>query len=172
MDNKNIKCLLGSKMLRLANSRDEDWATFVNESAKVAREKGYKSIPFCRAIHDGFIRGKYIDADPYYALFIYQMSIGFHNEEDYPFEDFNIIKHKEVWIKWLKAYINDKKTEEQALKGDILPKQFYHILYQYNMIVENAHFISDEAKINVQKIHDLEMSKEYFYELREKINSL
>jgi hypothetical protein len=40
------------------------------------------------------------------------------------------------------------------------------------MIKENTHQISDEAKINVQKIHDLEMPSSYFYELRELINSL
>jgi hypothetical protein len=104
--------------------------------------------------------------------FIYQISVGFHDDENYPFKDFNILEHKEVWIKWLKAYMNDKDTEEWALKNDILPKQFYHILYQYNMIKENVHFISDEAKVDVQKIHDLEMPKEYFYELRDKIDSL
>jgi hypothetical protein len=40
------------------------------------------------------------------------------------------------------------------------------------MVLENAHFISDEAKVDVQKIHDLEMPSNYFYELRDKINRL
>jgi hypothetical protein len=40
------------------------------------------------------------------------------------------------------------------------------------MIKENTHQISDEAKINVQKIHDLEMPSSYFYELKDLINSL
>lgn len=166
------KCLLGSKMLKLKNNRDEDWKTFDDVSTKEAREKGCKSIPFYRAINECFIRGKYIERDSYNALFIYQMSVGFHDEVDYPFNDFNILEHKEVWIKWLKAYMNDENTEEWAQKSDILPKQFYHILYQYNMITENVHFISEEAKVDVQKIHDLEMPSSYFYELREKINEL
>lgn len=158
-------------MLKL-NNRDEDWVTFVDECAKYAMAKKCKSIPFYKATNDCFIRGEYIDSDPYFALFIYQMSVGFHDDESYPFKDFNIMEHKEVWIKWLKAYMNDAKTEEWAFSKDILPKQFYHILYQYNMIIENVHFISDEAKVDVQKIHDLEMPKEYFYTLRDLINSL
>ena len=40
------------------------------------------------------------------------------------------------------------------------------------MIMENAHWISNEAKANVQKIHDLEMPSSYFYELRDLINNL
>jgi hypothetical protein len=55
---------------------------------------------------------------------------------------------------------------------DILPKWFYHLAYQYNMIIEDTHWISDEAKVDVQKIHDFEMPSSYFYELREKINNL
>ncbi len=166
------KYLFGSKMLKLNNNRDEDWLTFIDENAKIAREKGCKSIPFYKAMHDCFIRGAYIQQDPYNALYLYQMSIGFHNEEDYYFKDFNILEHKEVWIKWLKAYMNAEEIEQKAFKQDTLLKTFYHILYQYNMIVEDTHWISDEAKVDVQKIHDLEMPSSYFYELRDKINSL
>mgnify|MGYP006988383097 CR=1 FL=1 len=68
--------------------------------------------------------------------------------------------------------MNAEKTEEWAFKTNILPKQFYHILYQYYMIIENTHWISDSAKVDVQKIHDLEMPSSYFYELRDLINSL
>jgi hypothetical protein len=103
---------------------------------------------------------------------MYQISVGFHDDENYPFKEFNILEHKEVWIKWLKAYMNAEDTETWATTKDVLPKQFYHILYQYYMITENVHFISDEAKVDVQKIHDLEMPSSYFYELRDKINSL
>lgn len=159
-------------MLKLNNNRDEDWKTFANINTEEAREMKCQSIPFYKEIIGCFIRGAYIFADLYYASFIYQISVGFHDEADYPFKDFNILEHKEVWIKWLKAYMNDKDTEEWALKNDILPKQFYHILYQYNMITENVHFISEEAKVDVQKIHDLEMPSSYFYELKAKINEL
>jgi hypothetical protein len=54
----------------------------------------------------------------------------------------------------------------------MLPKQFYQLLYQYYMIKENTHWISEEAKAEVQKIHDLEMPSSYFEELRALINSL
>jgi predicted DNA-binding protein (MmcQ/YjbR family) len=165
------KCLLGSKMLKL-NNRDEDWVIFVDENAKITREKGCKSIPFYKAMHDSFIRGTYIQQDPYNALFIYQMSAKFHEEEDYPFNDFNILEHKEVWIKWLKAYMNDEMVEQKAISQDILRKQFYNILYQYHMIKENTHWISEEARVDVQKIHDLEMPSSYFYILKDLINSL
>lgn len=159
-------------MLKLNNNRDEDWLTFTEENSKTANEMGCKSIPFYRVIIQHFINGNSINDDPFKALFLFQLSAPFINDTDYPFNDFNILEHKEVWIKWLKAYMNAEKTEAWALKGDILPKQFYHILYQYNMIIEDTHFISEEAKINVQKIHDLEMPSSYFYELRDMINSL
>lgn len=166
------KYLFGSKMLRLNNNRDEDWLTFTDENAKTANEMGCKSIPFYRAIVNHFIGGRNVDADPFKALYLYQLSAPFIDDEGYPFKDFNILEHKAVWIEWLKAYMNDEITEQWANKTDILPKQFYHLLYQYNMIVEDVHFISDEAKADVQKIHDYEMPSSYFYELRDKINSL
>ena len=75
-------------------------------------------------------------------------------------------------MQWLKAFINSPAAEKLAKKNEILSKPFYHILYQYYMIIENAHWISDEAKANVQKIHDLEVPSSYFYELRDLINNL
>lgn len=165
------KCLLGSKMLKL-NNRDEDWVTFIDECARDAMSKNCQSIPFYKGITECFIKGGHIYSDPYNALFIYQISVGFHDEEYYPFGDFNILEHKDVWIKWLKAYMNDEAVEQKAMSQDILRKQFYNILYQYHMIIEDTHFISDEAKVDVQKIHDFEMPSSYFYELRDKINSL
>ena len=166
------KYLFGSKMLRLTNNRDEDWLTFTTENAKTARDMNCKSIPFYKTIVKHFVEGARVKADPFKALFLFQLSSPFIDDADYPFNDFNILEHKEVWKEWLKAYMNDEKTEKWALERDTLPKQFYHILYQYNMIVENAHWISEEAKVNVQRIHDLEMPSSYFYELRDLINSL
>ena len=166
------KYLFGSKMLKLNNNRDEDWLTFIDESAKVARETKCHSIPFYKALIGCFTRGAYIQQDHYNALYLYQLSAPFINDANYPFNDFNVLEHKDVWVKWLKAYMNAEEIEQKALKNDMLPKTFYHILYQYHMITENVHFISDEAKVDVQKIHDLEMPSSYFYELRDKINSL
>lgn len=167
-----LKYLFGSKMLRLENNRDEDWLTFIDENAKTAGEQGYKSIPFYKTIIKCFTKGKNIKADPFNALYLYQLSVGFIDDAGYPFSDFNIFEHTDVWKEWLKGYINSATAEEWAVKQDILPKQFYHILYQYYMITENVHFISAEAKAEVQKIHDLEMPSSYFYELRELINNL
>lgn len=158
-------------MLKL-NNRDEDLVTFVDECSKDATAKKCQSIPFYKRIKECFIKGEYINKNPYYALFMYQISVGFHDDADYPFKEFNILEHKEVWIKWLKAYMNAEDTETWATTKDVLPKQFYHILYQYYMITENVHFISEEAKVDVQKIHDFEMPKEYFYTLKDIINSL
>lgn len=166
------KILFGSKMLKLTNNRDEDWLTFIDERASEAREKGCKSIPFYRTLLNYFIRGKNIKADIFNASYLYQLSAPFINQIDYPFNDFNIFEHKEVWVRWLKAYINSPAVEKRATETDILPKIYYHILYQYNMIVEDAHFISDEAKVDVQKIHDFEMPSSYFSELKDLINSL
>lgn len=167
-----VKYLYGSKMLKLKNARDEDWLSFVECKGKDITETGYRSIPFHQAILKHFIDGRNIKSDYYKAMNLYQFSAGFIDDAEYPFKDFNILEHKEVWKEWLKAYINEEKNEAWATKTDILPKHFYHLLYQYNMIVEDTHWISDQARVDVQKIHDLEMPASYFYELRDLINNL
>lgn len=168
--------LFGSQLLRLNYPRDGDWLSFADVKTKdmtdLQRKQGVRSIPFNRTIIDHFIQGKTQPNDEYKAVHLFQLSNGFREDENYPFSDFNILEHKSLWIDQLKGYMNLPETEERALKGDILPKTFYHILYQYHMIVENVHYISDEAKADVQKIHDLEMPSSYFYELREKILNL
>ena len=166
------KYLFGSKMLKMNNCRDEDWLTFTSDNARTARENGYKSIPFYKRIVKCFTEGKNVKADPFNAMFLYQLSAPFISDPNYPFNDFNIFEHKEVWIAWLKAFVNSSNNETWATKKDILPKQFYHVLYQYYMITEDVHWISDEAKAVVQKIHDYEMPSSYFYDLRNLINSL
>ena len=166
------KYLVGSKLLKLTNNRDEDWITFVAEDSSVARKTGKHSISFYQTLIKLFSSGKNIKADPFKALYIYQLSNGFILEEDYPFKEFNILEHKKAWIDWLKAYTNAKSSEDWATKTEVLPKQFYHLLYQYYMIKENTHWISEEAKAEVQKIHDLEVPSSYFYELQGLINSL
>lgn len=167
-----IKCLFGSKMLKLKNNRDEDWITFVEKHNPKGRERGHKRMSFYQDMIDYYVNGKTHSDSLYNSCYIYQLSSGFHNDETYPFKDFNLLEHKAVWIEQLKGYMNLPKTEEDALKGDILPKIFYHILYQYHMLLENTHWISEEAKTDVQKIHDLEMPSSYFYELRDLISGL
>lgn len=166
--------LLGSKMLKLNNARDEDWIEFVDKKQSEITEICKKrSIPAFRNILARFCECKYsgYKATPHIIRTLYQLSKGFH-DENYLFGEFNIFDNKQEWIACLKRYMSASENEEFALKNDTLPKDFYHILYQYNMIVENAHFISDTAKVNVQKIHDLEMPSSYFYELRNLINTL
>ena len=166
------KYLFGSKMLKLNNNRDEDWLMFVNKRGADIKEKGYRSISCYKTILNHFAIGQNEAKDHFKSLYLYQLSAPFMDDENYPFNFFDIFDHKRLWIAQLKGFINLEKTEIWGTKYEVLPKQFYHLLYQYNMIVENAHFISEEAKINVQKIHDLEMPSSYFYELRDKINSL
>ena len=167
------KYLFGSKMLKLDNPRDEDWITFV-DAPLGARKMGLQEqrIGFRRSVTQAFIESKTPHNDHYTCWKLYQTSAGFHDDPDYPFSDFNILEHKPVWIMHLKNFMSLGSTEQMALKGATLPKIFYHILYQYHMIVENTHWISDEAKVNVQKIHDLEMPSSYFYELKDQINNL
>jgi hypothetical protein len=166
------KYLFGSKMLKLENARDEDRISFVDMRGKEIKDYTQRSIPLYKSTIKNFIAGKNVKSDIYRAIHLYQLSAGFNGDDEYPFNDFNILEHKEVWKQWLKAFVNDEKNEGIATKGDYLPKSYYQILYQYNMIIEDTHWISDEAKVNVQKIHDLEMPSSYFYELRDLINSL
>lgn len=167
------KYLFGSKMLKLNNARDEDWLTFIDYPAKEANKMGYKSISFYNLIINYFKQGKNIKPHIFNALFAYQLSNGFFEDEaDYLFNDFNVLEHKEVWKEWLKAYINSEEAEKMANAHEALDKRFYHILYQYHMILEDTHEISNEAKEGVQSIHDLEMPASYFYVLRELINAL
>lgn len=165
------KCLYGSKMLKLDNCSDEDWVFLVDNSRKYVNGIATMNYPFYNRLVNSFTKGSNVDGDPYKALFLYQMSKGFHDDPDYPF-DFNVLEYKDTLAKCLKTYVNLPRVEQSAIKTDILPKKFYHLLYQYYMITENVHFISDEAKAQVQKIHDLEMPSSYFYELRKLINSL
>lgn len=169
------KYLFGSKMLKLNNCRDEDWITFVDEKSrdKVPKLYRYKRIPFYNTIVQHFTEGKNQPDDAYKSTYLFQLSCGFfEGDESYPFKHFNILEHKKVWIEQLKGYMNHSTTEQFALKGETLNKTFYHVLYQYYMIVENTHFISEEAKVDVQKIHDYKMPTSYFYELKDKINNL
>lgn len=166
----NYPILLGSKMLRMNNYRDEDWLTFVDIPPE-EKKNGEISIPFLLNLIHSFVEGKNVPGDASKALYLYQISEGFHTSDDYPIS-FNILEHKNVWIQCLKSYMNSERTEKSIENRDILLKKFYHILYQYHMIIEDTHWISDEARVNVQKIHDLEMPSSYFYELRELINSL
>ncbi len=166
------KYLFGSKMLKIDTARDEDWIIFVNKRGADIKEKNHRSIPFYNRMIARFAEGKNNADNGFKALYLYQLSYPFIDDTAYPFKHFNIFEHKQVWIAQLKGYINLEKTEQLATKEELLPKQFYHLLYQYYMITENTHFISDEAKANVQKIHDLEMPSNYFYELRDLINGL
>lgn len=168
------KYLFGSKMLGLNNCRDEDWLTFVDDYSNTDRKAGERSLKFYKKIVERFTQGKNNGEDFFKSCYLYQTSAGFFSDENYPFKHFNILEHKAVWIAQLKAYMNSENTEARALQGEreTLRKDFYHILYQYYMIKENTHRISAEALSEVQKIHDLEMPKSYFYELRNLINSL
>jgi hypothetical protein len=174
------KYLFGSKLLKLENARDEDWLIYADMSARnirAAKARGETnanhSIPLTKTIISHFTREDQVHVDPFKALHLYQNSSGFFAEDaGYVFKDFNILNHKVVWSLWLKAYINSEQATSLAAGSEILNKQFYHLLYQYYMIKEDTHWISDEAKAKVQKIHDLEMPSSYFEELKALINSL
>lgn len=177
---KSLECasmskqiLFGSKLLRLANCRDEDWKTYINLRPSEITDQNIQSIPFNNNIINNFATGRNAVVDHFKACTLYQMSSNFHeNILDYPFVHFNIFNYKTTWITQLKNYINSDEAVSRAIQSDMLPKQFYHLLYQYYMIKEDTHWISDEAKAKVQKIHDLEMPSSYFEELRSLINSL
>ena len=166
------KYLFGSKLLRLKNCRDEDWVTFSELRPRKAMEIKCRSIPAQTFLINDFIKGDVRHPDVFKANYIFEMSVGFHDEDDYPFKSFNILEHRDAWIKNLKALINSEEFEREMTLGETLRKPCYKMLYQYYMISENEHFISDKARVNVQKIHDYEMPSSFFYELRELINSL
>ena len=164
--------LVGSKMLGLQNCHDEDWLTFIDEKSSIARESGCHSISFYKNIIRQFKEGQIIHFDYFKALFIYQLSSGFFDDEGYIFKDFNILEHQVVWKKWLKAYVNSEAISNRILKDSRIQKWCYHLLYQYYMIKENTHRLSEEAMSEVQKIHDLERPSSSFEELKALINSL
>ena len=167
-----LKYLFGSRMLKLENPRDEDWLTFVDVPRGASLPPFHRSIETEKRIIENFSKGVVSPYNVIKARILYQRSREFHNDADYPFNDFSILEHKKAWKEHLKNYMSLDSTEKCALKGDILPKKFYHMLYQYHMIIEDTVWISEGAKVNVQKIHDLEMPSSYFYELRDLINSL
>lgn len=167
--------LFGSKLLKLNNCHDEDWLTFVDEPGHVALSTpGARSTPFYKRALERFIQEKgNWRASSLSVLWQYQLSSGFfENETEYPFNDFNILNYKRQWINMLQTWMNSDITENKIKDILVLPKEFYHILYQYYMIVENTHWITEVSKEEVQKIHDLQVPATYFYELRDLINSL
>lgn len=168
----NNKFLFGSKMLKLNNPRDEDILEFVDVPRGTTLNQNQRRVEFSQAIIKTFKEGKNEKTDAYKALFLYQLSNGFHPESNYPMKDFNILDYKDIWAKHLKNYMNLETTILSGTKRDHLSKRFYHILYQYFMIKENTHWISEEGKALVQQIHDYDMPVSYFYELKEMINSL
>lgn len=179
---QEYKYLYGSKLLKLNNPHDEDWLIFIDLPAskiRVAQRNGkiktknVHSLPLIKTLMQHFLKKDHVKVDPYKALYLYQLSGGFFTEDpEYIFKDFNVLDYKEVWSLWLKTYVNSEDTETLACHTSNLPKHFYQLLYQYYMIKENTHWISEEAKAEVQKIHDLEKPSSYFYELRDLINSL
>lgn len=164
--------LFGSKLLQLDNAHDEDWITFIDKKASELKGNMQKSISFCTTRLNQFMTGNNQPNDRYKALCLYQLSAPFINDPAYPFNFFNILDHKRVWKEHLKNYINQEKIEALALSDEMLPKIFYHLLYQYYMITEDVHFISSAAKAKVQAIHDRKVPSSYFYDLRDLINSL
>ncbi len=177
---REYKYLFGSKLLKLSNTRDEDWLIYADAPAKKLRKmkeagetNATHSISLNKAIIQHFLQKEKVQVDPFKALSLFQESVGFFPDDpEYIFRDFNILEHKAVWILWLKAFINSEEAKTMAQRSEILDKRFYYLLYQYHMIKENAHWISEEAMVNVQKIHDLEMPSSYFEELKSLINSL
>ena len=145
-------------MLNLSNCRDKDHLV----TANMSRLPGYIKL---------FTAGHINPADSYRPTYLYQLSNKYHLESDYPFSDFDIFDYKDVWINCLKSYINNLNIIYIS-KLKTLPKHYYHFVYQYYMIKENQHYISEEAKAEVQKIHDLEVPGSYIYKIKELIDSL
>lgn len=145
-------------MLKLKNCKDIDY---------IPNSK----IPSITAILNEYTQGNNHPLDAYKTLYLYQLSNGFHNEESYDFKDFNIFNYKTIWIQQLQNHFAILNLQQIA-QLQVLPKFFYHYLYQYYMIIENTHYISNGAKEPVQKIHDLQMPGEYVYELSNLIYSL
>lgn len=155
------KYLVGSHLLKLDNCRDEDWVDLSGDDYKIRNK-----------IITNFCVGKNTPGDAFKGRILYQLSNGFYIENaDYPFKNFNIFDYKEIWINCIKTCFNNYDVDK-VISQEILPKHFYHFLYQYYMIKENTHYISDGAKTEVQKIHDLKESSSYFHKLRELINGL
>ena len=152
-----MSILVGSKLLKvdsIGSDTDELELTALHNQCLFA---------FCK---------HFISKDDFYASWgLFQLSNGFHAGPDYELSDFNIFDHKDTWISCLKGYINSIDHDEIASKT-ILPKWYYQYVYQYYMIKENQHYISEEAKAEVQKIHDLEVPGSYIYHIKDLINSL
>ena len=156
-----MKYLVGSQMLKLANFRDSD----LIELGDYSKAFIVKALP-------NFIAKNICPGDAFFGRHLFQYSNEFHiGHKEYPYKDFNIFDYKETWISCLKSYIAflDLNLNKNTTH---LPKHLWNALYQYYMIKENTHWISEEAKAEVQKIHDLEMPTSYFEELKALINSL
>lgn len=167
----NYTILIGSKCLKIPNARDVDTLTVnlistrSNPGEYIAKKHLDENISmFCKCTADTY--------NPFSACVLYMLSNGFHESElNYPFRYFNLLNHPDAILHSIQTYLNNYNVVELE-KNSYLPKQFYHIVYQYYMILENTHWISDEGREIVQKIHDFQMPASYFYELKDLVNNL
>jgi hypothetical protein len=120
---------MGSKMLGLKNTRDEDWMTFADCGVEEGRNASCKSIDFVNLLIKSFIDAKNVKYSFYHAVYLYQLSSDFINDAEYPFNYFNILEYKKQWTQWLKAFINSNAAKRYAEKDEYLPKYFYHLVY-------------------------------------------
>ena len=116
----NNKFLFGSKMLRLNNCRDEDWIIFSNDMVEQYDHKSpchHINIQHEKKIIDNFKTNNIISNSVYQALFLYQMSEGFHcNESNFPIK-FNILQHKApVLLKSVQSAAFYKSFQSLAVK--------------------------------------------------------
>lgn len=157
------KYLIGSKLLLLDNCRDEDWITL---------SEGSKKLRIHEKMIENFMKGKNYPGDSYKGRVLYQLSNGFYADSaEAPFPHFNILEHKENWIQCIKSRFAFYDIDTIA-QLEILPKYFYHFIYQYYMIKENTHYISEEGKSIVQKVHDLEKPGYFIYIINDMIKEL
>ena len=172
----NDTYLVGSRLLMLDNCRDTDYIYFDGIKQSSGNNCCYikMNLPHVELILSQMgnpaktLRSFNFPVCNYY----YQFSSCFQ-PDDFPIK-WDIRDNKEAWKTLLKQHISNQKAVDKYINPSegLCKKPLYNIAYQYFMIVDDAVWLSGEHKQIVQKIHDLEMPSDYFYELKEKILAL
>jgi len=177
------KYQLGSKLLNLDNTRDNDFVILVDGD----RDTNYRSKEdgdcFCmsKAYLDKFIN--FEEEFDYKTIAIYIVLYQYDKDiigQNFPIE-YHILDRKNDFIRLLK-FIRENKllnldteikiSTKENRKFYICSKIQYHIVYNLFIIKNNSVNLTAEQKAIIQKIHDRQMPAEYINTIIQEIDAL
>ena len=181
-----MRYLLGSKILKLDNSRDHDYIV-VSEGEEYRREwleNGEDILYIGEITLKNKLEFKDIDSlisnnTPSNRQLLNRMLYNYQYDKDIMPEEFcityTLLDYREELTKLLK-HIKEKKlfnfNKRIKINNQFCSKIVYHIAYNIFILQNNSPILTQEQKEIIQKIHDFKMPVEYVDVLNEMIDNL